>query len=141
MRIGIVFILYPLSKKAVVTQMRMSEIAPELSAIKEKYKDSAEEQEFYAGMGMPVKVAGYKQVPRKADTIILLGKNMATGYNFRIYGDRGGNLRGQDSNAKTVPQSRTNNDLFHDFLVNIVGWTIPASNGAVPVPPPPPVGA
>jgi YidC/Oxa1 family membrane protein insertase len=37
-------ILYPLSRKAVVTQVRMSEIAPELNEIKEKYKDKPEEQ-------------------------------------------------------------------------------------------------
>jgi len=37
-------ILYPLSKKAVVTQVRMQEIAPDLEEIKEKYKDNSEEQ-------------------------------------------------------------------------------------------------
>lgn len=37
-------VLYPLSKKAVVTQVKMAEISPELEAIKEKYKDKAEEQ-------------------------------------------------------------------------------------------------
>ena len=37
-------IIYPLSKKAVLTQVRMSEIAPSLAEIKEKYKDKAEEQ-------------------------------------------------------------------------------------------------
>jgi YidC/Oxa1 family membrane protein insertase len=37
-------ILYPLSRKAVLTQVRMGEIAPELNAIKEKYKNNAEEQ-------------------------------------------------------------------------------------------------
>ena len=37
-------ILYPLSKKAVLTQARMSEIAPDLDKIKEKYKDKPEEQ-------------------------------------------------------------------------------------------------
>src|SRR3989344_2378720 len=37
-------ILYPLSRKAVLTQMRMAEIAPELNAIKEKYKSNSEEQ-------------------------------------------------------------------------------------------------
>lgn len=37
-------IIYPLSRKAVLTQMKMSEIAPELALIKEKYKDKAEEQ-------------------------------------------------------------------------------------------------
>lgn len=37
-------LLYPLSKKAVMTQVRMAEIAPELEAIKEKYKDRSEEQ-------------------------------------------------------------------------------------------------
>ena len=37
-------VLYPLSKKAVVTQVKMAEIGPELEAIKEKYKDKAEEQ-------------------------------------------------------------------------------------------------
>ena len=36
--------LFPLSKKAVVTQIRMNEIAPELEKIKEKYKDRTEEQ-------------------------------------------------------------------------------------------------
>ncbi len=36
-------ILYPLSKKAVVTQARMAEIGPELNAIKEKYKNNSEE--------------------------------------------------------------------------------------------------
>jgi len=37
-------ILYPLSRKAVLTQARMSEIAPDLEKIKEKYKDKPEEQ-------------------------------------------------------------------------------------------------
>jgi len=37
-------VLYPLSRKAVVTQVRMAEIAPDLERIKEKYKDKAEEQ-------------------------------------------------------------------------------------------------
>lgn len=37
-------ILFPLSRKAVVTQVRMTEIAPELEKIKEKYKDKPEEQ-------------------------------------------------------------------------------------------------
>lgn len=37
-------ILYPLSRKAVLTQARMAEIAPELNAIKEKYKNNSEEQ-------------------------------------------------------------------------------------------------
>jgi YidC/Oxa1 family membrane protein insertase len=37
-------ILYPLSRKAVLTQVRMQEIAPELAVIKEKYKDNSEEQ-------------------------------------------------------------------------------------------------
>ncbi|MBX4206257.1 YidC/Oxa1 family membrane protein insertase [Candidatus Parcubacteria bacterium] len=36
--------LYPLSRKAVVTQMRMSEIAPEIERIKEKHKGNAEAQ-------------------------------------------------------------------------------------------------
>ncbi|MDO8569325.1 MAG: YidC/Oxa1 family membrane protein insertase [bacterium] len=37
-------IMFPLSRKAVLTQMRMAEIAPDLANIKEKYKDSTEEQ-------------------------------------------------------------------------------------------------
>jgi YidC/Oxa1 family membrane protein insertase len=37
-------VLFPLSKKAVVTQVKMAEIAPELEALKEKYKDKPEEQ-------------------------------------------------------------------------------------------------
>ena len=37
-------VMYPLSRKAVLTQMKMTEIAPELAEIKEKYKDQAEEQ-------------------------------------------------------------------------------------------------
>ena len=37
-------LLYPLSKKAVVTQIKMNEVAPELEKIKEKYKDKPEEQ-------------------------------------------------------------------------------------------------
>lgn len=36
--------IFPLSKKAVVTQIRIAEIGPELDKIKEKYKDNAEEQ-------------------------------------------------------------------------------------------------
>lgn len=36
--------LFPLSKKAVLTQVRMNDIAPELKEIKEKYKNSPEEQ-------------------------------------------------------------------------------------------------
>jgi YidC/Oxa1 family membrane protein insertase len=37
-------IIYPLSRKAVLTQVKMSEIAPDLALIKEKYKDKSEEQ-------------------------------------------------------------------------------------------------
>ncbi len=37
-------ILYPLSKKAVLTQVRMQEINPKLSEIKEKYKNDSQEQ-------------------------------------------------------------------------------------------------
>src|SRR3990167_1904987 len=35
-------IIFPLSRKAVVTQVKMAEIAPELAKIKEQYKDKAE---------------------------------------------------------------------------------------------------
>jgi YidC/Oxa1 family membrane protein insertase len=37
-------ILFPLSRKAVHTQVRMQEINPALAAIKEKYKDNSQEQ-------------------------------------------------------------------------------------------------
>jgi len=37
-------ILFPLSRKAVLTQVKMSEISPELNEIKEKYKGNSEEQ-------------------------------------------------------------------------------------------------
>lgn len=37
-------VLFPLSKKAVVAQVEMQRIAPELQKIKEKYKDNQEEQ-------------------------------------------------------------------------------------------------
>lgn len=37
-------IIYPLSKKAVLTQIKMAEIAPALAKIKEQYKDKMEEQ-------------------------------------------------------------------------------------------------
>lgn len=37
-------IIFPLSRKAVLTQVKMSEIGPDLAKIKEKYKDKAEEQ-------------------------------------------------------------------------------------------------
>jgi YidC/Oxa1 family membrane protein insertase len=37
-------IIYPLSRKAVLTQVKMAELNPELNKIKEKYKDKAEEQ-------------------------------------------------------------------------------------------------
>lgn len=37
-------ILYPLSRKASLTQIKMAAIAPKLEQIKEKYKDKAEEQ-------------------------------------------------------------------------------------------------
>jgi len=37
-------ILFPLSRKAVLAQVRMAEITPELNAIKEKYKSNSEEQ-------------------------------------------------------------------------------------------------
>ena len=37
-------LLYPLSRKAVITQLKMNEVAPELEKIKEKYKDKPEEQ-------------------------------------------------------------------------------------------------
>ncbi len=38
------FALYPLSRKAILTQMRMNEIAPEVEKIKQKHKDDAEAQ-------------------------------------------------------------------------------------------------
>jgi len=38
------FILFPISRKAVHTQMKMREIEPELREIKEKYKDNREQQ-------------------------------------------------------------------------------------------------
>jgi len=37
-------IMFPLSRKAVLTQVKMAEIGPDLAQIKEKYKDQAEEQ-------------------------------------------------------------------------------------------------
>ena len=37
-------ILFPLSKKSVLTQIRMKEIQPELDAIKEKHKENKQEQ-------------------------------------------------------------------------------------------------
>jgi YidC/Oxa1 family membrane protein insertase len=37
-------VIFPLSRKAVVTQVQMSQIAPDLEKIKEKYKDNPEEQ-------------------------------------------------------------------------------------------------
>src|SRR3989304_1897864 len=37
-------VLFPLSRKAVVTQVKMAEIAPEIEHIKEKYKNKPEEQ-------------------------------------------------------------------------------------------------
>ena len=37
-------IIFPLSKKAILTQVKMNEIGPELAKIKEKYKDKTEEQ-------------------------------------------------------------------------------------------------
>ena len=37
-------IIFPLSRKAVLTQVKMAEIGPDLAKIKEKYKDKAEEQ-------------------------------------------------------------------------------------------------
>ncbi|MBI1974523.1 MAG: membrane protein insertase YidC [Candidatus Zambryskibacteria bacterium] len=37
-------IIFPLSRKAVLTQMKMAEIAPDLAKIKEQYKDKPEEQ-------------------------------------------------------------------------------------------------
>lgn len=37
-------VMFPLSRKAVLTQVRMAEIAPDLAKIKEKYKDNTEEQ-------------------------------------------------------------------------------------------------
>jgi YidC/Oxa1 family membrane protein insertase len=36
--------MFPLSKKAVVTQVKMAEIAPQIEEIKNKYKDKTEEQ-------------------------------------------------------------------------------------------------
>jgi YidC/Oxa1 family membrane protein insertase len=38
------FILYPLSRKAVRTQLKMQEISPELNKIKKDYKDNSQEQ-------------------------------------------------------------------------------------------------
>ncbi|MEX0932421.1 MAG: YidC/Oxa1 family membrane protein insertase [Parcubacteria group bacterium] len=38
------FLMYPLSRKAVHTQVKMQEIAPDLEGIKKKYKDKPEEQ-------------------------------------------------------------------------------------------------
>lgn len=37
-------IIFPLSRKAILTQVKMNEIGPELAKIKEKYKDKTEEQ-------------------------------------------------------------------------------------------------
>ncbi len=37
-------IIFPLSRKAVLTQLKMAEIGPDLAKIKEKYKNKAEEQ-------------------------------------------------------------------------------------------------
>lgn len=37
-------ILFPLSQRAIATQMQMKEIAPKVEALKEKYKDKREEQ-------------------------------------------------------------------------------------------------
>lgn len=37
-------IMFPLSRKAVLTQVKMAEIGPDLARIKEQYKDKAEEQ-------------------------------------------------------------------------------------------------
>ena len=37
-------IIFPLSRKAVLTQIKMAEIAPDLAKIKEQYKDKSEEQ-------------------------------------------------------------------------------------------------
>ena len=37
-------IIFPLSRKAVLTQLKMAEIGPDLAKIKEEYKDKAEEQ-------------------------------------------------------------------------------------------------
>ena len=37
-------LMFPLSRKAVLTQVKMAEIAPDLAKIKEQYKDKAEEQ-------------------------------------------------------------------------------------------------
>jgi YidC/Oxa1 family membrane protein insertase len=37
-------VLFPLSRKAVITQVKMAEINPELEEIKEKYKDKPEDQ-------------------------------------------------------------------------------------------------
>jgi YidC/Oxa1 family membrane protein insertase len=37
-------VLFPLSRKAVLTQVKMAEIGPEIEQIKEKYKDKPEEQ-------------------------------------------------------------------------------------------------
>ncbi len=36
-------IMFPLSRKAVITQVKMAEIGPEIAMIKERYKDQAEE--------------------------------------------------------------------------------------------------
>jgi len=38
------FILFPLSKKAVRTQLKMKELEPMMKEIKERHKDSREEQ-------------------------------------------------------------------------------------------------
>lgn len=38
------FILFPLSKKATITQLEMKDLEPELKKIKEKYKDNSQEQ-------------------------------------------------------------------------------------------------
>lgn len=42
--VAVRLVLFPLSKKAVHTQVRMQEINPALAAIKEKYKDDSQEQ-------------------------------------------------------------------------------------------------
>ena len=38
------FILFPLSRRAIETQIQMKKIAPEVEALKEKFKDKKEEQ-------------------------------------------------------------------------------------------------
>lgn len=89
-----------------------------------QYTDDQDTKEFYASMGMPVKVSGYKRVPRMVDSLVLAGRSLSRGFTFQVYADRG-----QKVSPGQTPPVLVNNDFYLDFLQK-------GGFGQVVVPPP-----